>query len=412
MIRGGPDARVVSTLASLPTGTMAEVDLTDESISRAVLALEEGRPSDAIEILKPIVDDENDEADALVYLGIAYVQNEQPEQAVEVLEKAQDLVEEHCVLSMFLGRALMILGKLEDAEIEIRRSIRLDPHHAEPWGDLGKILYKKRKYSEVTSTLRDAIERFPDSVDIRAMYALGLYKLGDFTAAAKEWEALHRLEPRLIAAVSNYAFLMLTLGRTYEAAPFVGHAHTLAPRDYRSLILLGELRFQSGEHEGARECFSEVLEQDQESVEALSRLAVLFHNVHEETASEECLRRAESLVDKDVENWRGLCYAYSMLGREQEFIDCLVKWTRADPTSAAPWVALAKQYDRVGLLEYSRNAWRVAFELRRYVKTRCEVCGCEERFPYSEQVGFDIYADRICSECGALIRMPSGLADV
>ncbi|MFW9943990.1 MAG: tetratricopeptide repeat protein [Candidatus Sifarchaeia archaeon] len=386
--------------------------MIDESIQRAVVALEEGRPGDAIEILEPIIDEVDDEAEALVYLGIAYVQDEQAEKAVEVLERAQDLVEEHCVLSMFLGRALMILGRLDSAEEELRRSIRLDPIHAEPWGDLGKVLYQKREYSEIIRTLEDAIEDFPNNLDIRAMYALGLYKLGDYTRAAEQWGSLHQLEPRLMSAVSNYAFLMLTLGRTYEAAPFVGHAHTMAPTDYRSLILLGELRFQSGEHEGARECFCQVLEQDKDSVEALSRLAVLFHYAQDEHASEEHLRRAESVVGNDPEMWRGLCHAYSMLGRSDDFIGCLIKWAQSDPTSASPWVALAKQYDRVGLLEHSRNAWRVVFELREYVKILCGKCGCEQHLPYSKQDGFDIYADCICPECEALIRMPSGLAAV
>lgn len=384
--------------------------MIDESIMRAVVALEEGRPDDAIEILEPIIDEACDEAEALVYLGMAYVQDEQPEKAVEVLERAQDLVEEHCVLSMFLGRALMTLGKLDSAEEELRCSIRLDPNHAEPWGDLGKVLYQKQKYSEVVQTLEGAIESFPDSLDIGAMYALGLYKLGDYTRAAEQWGRLHQLEPRLMSAVSNYAFLMLTLGRTYEAAPFVGHAHTMAPKDYRSLILLGELRFQSGEHEGARECFCQVLEQDQNSVEALSRLAVLYHYVHDEDASEEHLRRAESLVSNDPEMWIGLCHAYKMLGRSDDFIDCLIRWTKADPTSASPWVALAKQYDRVGLLEHSRNAWRMVFKLRNYVKILCNHCGYEQHLTYSEPDGFDIYADRICPKCEALIRMPSGLA--
>ncbi len=390
----------------------AESQVIDESIRRAVIALEEGRPDDAIEILEPIIGEVHDEAEALIYLGIAYVQDEQAEKAVEVLERAQDLVEEHCVLSMFLGRALMILGRLDSAEEELRCSTRLDPTNAEPWADLGKVLYRKREYSEIIRTLEDAVESFPNNLDIRAMYALGLYKLGDYTRAAEQWRTLHQLEPGLMSAVSNYAFLMLTLGRTYEAAPFVGHAHTMAPADYRSLILLGELRFQSGDHEGAMECFCQVLEQDKDSVEALSRLAVLFHYVQDEQASEEHLRRAEALVGNDPEMWRGLCHAYSMLGRSDDFIDCLIKWTQADPTSASPWVALAKQYDRVGLLEHSRNAWRMAFELREYVKILCGQCCYEQHIPYYKSDGFDIYADRICPKCEALIRMPSGLAAV
>jgi tetratricopeptide (TPR) repeat protein len=221
----------------------------DESIKLALDALEEGRPNDAITILEPMIDEALDnEADILLYLGMAYVQTEQPRKAVEVLEKAEDLVEEHCVLSMFLGRAYRALARFDDAEDELSRSISLDPDTPEPYADLGWVLFKKGEYARTAKTLASACESFPEDVDIRAIYALSLYRLGDFTAAAVQWGLMHRQEPEFMSAVSNYAFLMLTLGRSYEAAPFVGRANTLAPEDYRSLILLGELRFQSGEH--------------------------------------------------------------------------------------------------------------------------------------------------------------------
>ncbi|MFW9801729.1 MAG: tetratricopeptide repeat protein [Candidatus Thorarchaeota archaeon] len=384
----------------------------DESIKLALDALEEGRPNDAITILEPLIDESLDnEADILMYLGIAYVQTEQPRKAVEVLERAEDLVEEHCVLSMFLGRAYRALARFDDAEDELSRSISLDPETPEPYADLGWVLLKKGEYARTVKTLASACETFPEDLDIRAIYALSLYRLGDFTAAAEQWAMMHRQEPEFMSAISNYAFLMLTLGRSYEAAPFVGRANMLAPDDYRSLILLGELRFQSGEHEGARECFQKVLEQDPENVEALSRLAILYNHLLDRTSCNDHLERAKSLVGGTPEGWRSLCYALSMIGRDEDFINCLIEWTRLDPTSATPWVALAKHYDRIGLLEYSRNAWRVSFELREYVKILCNSCGNEVRHPYDSTVGFDIYAIKICQRCGETIPMPAGLAE-
>ncbi|MFW9966530.1 MAG: tetratricopeptide repeat protein [Candidatus Thorarchaeota archaeon] len=383
----------------------------DESIKIALDALENGRPQDAISILEPLVDEALDaEADILVYLGIAYVQTEQAEKAVEVLERAENLVEEHCILSMFLGRAYRALSRFDEAEDELSRSISLDPETPEPYADLGWVLYRKGEYAKNVKMLASACDTFPEDLDIRSIHALSLYRLGDFTAAAAQWGLMHRQEPEFMSAITNYAFLMLTLGRSYEAAPFVGQANMLAPDDYRSLILLGELRFQSGEHEGARECFQKVLEQDPENVEALSRLAVLYHHLLNKTVCDEYLEKAASLVGSAPESWRGMCYALSVIGGDEDFINCLINWTRVDPTSAAPWVALAKHYDKMGKLEYSRNAWRVSFELREYVKIFCDTCGSEERLPYDETVGFDIYAQRICQNCGETIRMPVGLA--
>ncbi|MHA2396890.1 MAG: tetratricopeptide repeat protein, partial [Candidatus Thorarchaeota archaeon] len=78
--------------------------MSEEIISSAMEALEEGRPHDAIVALEPLVEQDDEDVDALVCLGMAYVQAEMPAKAVSVLEQADELVEQHCVIELFLGR--------------------------------------------------------------------------------------------------------------------------------------------------------------------------------------------------------------------------------------------------------------------------------------------------------------------
>ena len=122
------------------------------------------------------------------------------------------------------------------------------------------------------------------------------------------------------------------------------------------------------------------------------------------------LERAEAELGRDPESWRGLCQLYSLLDRGEDYIDCLTRWTQADKGAAAPWVLLAKEFDCVGKLEQSRNAWRRVFELRGYVKIHCSGCGKEIRIPYNSVKGFDVYEDYPCEECGTTIIMPASLA--
>ncbi|MFW9806844.1 MAG: tetratricopeptide repeat protein, partial [Candidatus Thorarchaeota archaeon] len=117
--------------------------MSEEIINSAMVALEEGRPIDAITLLEPLVEDDDENVDALVCLGMAYVQAEMPEEAVKILEQAEELVEQHCVVELFLGRALWALGKLDYAEDKIREAHRLDSSEPEVWLDLARILYKK-----------------------------------------------------------------------------------------------------------------------------------------------------------------------------------------------------------------------------------------------------------------------------
>jgi Flp pilus assembly protein TadD len=345
----------------------------------------------------------------MVCLGIAYVQAEIPEKAVEILRRADELVEQHDVVELFLGRALWALGKLVEAEDRVREAIRLDPTQPEAWIDLGRILYQNHEYKEALHHIESALEQFPDEVSLVFLHALILYRMGDFTYATEQWAKVHRLEPYLMSGISNYAYILLLQHRSFEAAPFVGYANTIDSDDYRSLILLGELRFQSGDHEGALECFGKVLDKDPINIEALSRLAVIAKNARDDKLSREYLSRAEMELGRDPESWRGLCFAYPLLGMCEEYLDCLIQWTQADENAAAPWVILAAEYDRRGKLEYARNAWRRVFELRGYVKIRCMHCHHEIRLPYNEVNGFDVYSPQVCKSCGETIYMPAGL---
>lgn len=383
--------------------------MSEKVLESAKRALEECRPNDAIAALEPLVEYDDEDVDALVYLGIAYVQAEMPEKAVKVLNRADELVEQHYVVELFLGRALWALGKVTLAEERIQEALRLDSTEPEPWIDLGRIYLQKREYRRAMRHLEAALEEFPDDISVIFLYALVLYRLGDLTAATEEWATVHTLQPELMTGVSNYAYVLLLQERSFEAAPFVGYANTIAPDDYRSLILLGELRFQSGDHDGAFECFGKVLDKDPINIEALSRIAVIAHYSRDDKTCKEYLIRAEMELGSDPESWRGLCGVYPYLGMSNEYLDCLIRWTNADESAAAPWVILAKEYDRQGKLERARNAWRIVFELRGYVKTRCPSCKTEKRFSYDSLTGFDIYMDRFCETCGAIIFMPFGL---
>ncbi|MFW9956267.1 MAG: tetratricopeptide repeat protein [Candidatus Thorarchaeota archaeon] len=384
--------------------------MSNKIIDSAMQALEEGRPLDAIALLEPVVKNDDEDVDALVCLGMAYVQAEIPDKAVVVLQQAEELVEQHYVVELFLGRALWALGKMAHAEDRIREAFRLDSSEPEVWLDLGRIMFRNGQYRDALEHLNIALEKFPDEIGIRGLYALTLYRLGDFTAATVEWGKVHRLNPELMAAISNYAYLLLIQKRSYEASPFVGRANTVDPTDYRSQILLGELRLQSNEYDGAIACFNQVLDQDPSNIEALSRLSYLSYLLSDDEKRNLYLARAEAELGRDPESWRGLCGLYSLLGMSAEYIDCLIRWTRADEGAAAPWVLLAVEYDRLGRLEPARNAWRRVFELRGYVKILCPGCEKEVRLPYDESVGFDVYQNRACQECGTTIIMPSSLA--
>ena len=384
--------------------------MSDKILEDAKKALEEGRPLDTIAVLEPLVEEDDENVDALVVLGMAYVQAEMPKKAVEILEIADEQVEQHCVVELFLGRALWALGKTASAEDHLREALRLDPEEPEPWIDLSRVLFQVHQYREAMETLDNALKRFPEDIHILFLHSLVAYRHGDFTMAANQFAKLHKIAPELITCTSNYAYVLLLQKHTQEAVPFISYVNNMDPEDYRSMILMGELCYQSGEYDKAMECFGRVLDKDPINSEALAKLAIISKHFHDDISFREYLYRAEMELGKDVESWRCLCETYSQLGMSDEYLDCLKKWTKADKNAAAPWVVLASVYYQRGDMEQSEHAWQQVFRLRGYVKIRCPECKAEYRIHYDESKEFDINKDIQCDACNTIVSMPEGLA--
>ncbi len=384
--------------------------MTSTRIRDAALALEGGRAQEAVLILEDILRDNSKDGDALVCLGMAYLQMGNPAEAVDALRRAENVGEDNCVLALVMGRALKAIGEFDDSETYLRRAIRLDPDQHEAWSDLCKVLYVKADYSHAAGALRQAIAHFPDNITLHSLYAMCLYRMGDYDGAAEVWESVHRLQPDSIVAISNHAYALLIQGKVDEAMPLIERARSVDSDHYRTLILLGEVEFQRGRRSEAAAYFRRVLEQDPTKVEALGRLAILSQLEGNKRNCRKYLEMAKRSIGNDPEGWQKLFDVYQRLGWHKELMDCLISGARDDSGAAAVWIALAKEYDRDGQSQLALDAWMVSFRLRGYVKIHCPHCGHDSRGLYLENVRFDPREEQICPWCKKAIPMPEGLA--
>ncbi|MGY5860963.1 MAG: tetratricopeptide repeat protein [Candidatus Thorarchaeota archaeon] len=384
--------------------------MNDEDLGLALEALEEGRFDEAEMLLEKLAELDNENPDVLVYLGIAYVQTEKPAKAVDVLRNASELVEEHSVLSLFLGRALKALGHLHEAELELRKAVRLDPRAQDAWRDLANVLVAEHEYAAAIHVAEEGLELFSRDAALRTILALSLHRLGDYTASTEEWAKVHSLRPDLLVAAVSCANDLLIQGLYNEAHPFVAHASKLDDQDNRPKILRSELHMQRGEDEAALKILQAIVEGSSLDAPVLARLAVLNHRAGDSEKRDEYIRKTEEAIVDTPQGWRALYYIYNLLAWNDEMIDCLIRGTLDDAGSASPWVALAKVYNKLGKTEDAEHAWGVSFGLRRYVKIHCASCGLDLRIPYETGQYFDLSESRTCEKCGKTMQMPASIA--
>jgi len=384
--------------------------VNDEDLSLALEALEEGRFDEAVKLLEKLAELENENPDVLVYLGIAYVQTETPAKAVDVLRKAGELVEEHSVLALFLGRALKALGHLQEAETELRRAVRLDPRAQDAWRDLANVLVAKQEYAAVIHVAEEGLERFPRDAALRILYALSLHRLGDYTASTEEWTKVYALRPDSLMTAVSCAHDFLLQGLYNEAHPFVSNASKLDDQDNRPKILRSEIHIQQGENKAALKILRTIVDSNSNDAPTLARLAVLAHRAGNSDARDEYIRRTEEAIIDIPQGWCALYYIYDHLAWNDEIVDCLVRGTLDDAGSASPWIALANVYTQLGKIEDAEHAWGISFGLRQYVKIHCASCGLDMRIPYQNGLYFDLSESRTCEKCGKAMSMPASLA--
>mgnify|MGYP000456887255 CR=1 FL=1 len=347
-----------------------------------------------------------------MYLGVAYVQSERPHQAIDVLLRAEEMVEDHSVIAQFLGRSYKAVRDYDSAERYLKRALILDPALAEVWVDLGEVFYVTQQYGVAIRHLEEALKRFPNNPALRSLLAMSLYRVGDYTGAAKEWSRVYALRPDSIIILANYAFLLLMLGRTEEAQPLVRRASEMFPNHYRTLIIRGELAFQRGDIEQARQMFELALDRCSLSVEALSRLAVIAHIQGQEERKQVYQTLINEILEREPAAWQRMCNMHLKTGDHDRHLECIQAAVVRDASSSAAWISLAVELMRRGQEAEAIDAWERSIEIRGYIKAYCPTCQEFRKWRIPLDEPFNLPPVVRCDACHQELPLPKSLATV
>ena len=209
-----------------------------------------------------------------------------------------------------LGVALENLGRLDEAVVEQRTAIRLNPNYADGHFHLGHTLQRMDRHAEAAVAYRDTLRLDPTYHD--ALYNLGLASqlLGQLDEAIDAYRQLLRLRPnypraalnigvalaaagRTAAAIEqlretlrrepdsadarfNLALLLIGEGRTSDAAAEFDALLRYHPDDTAARLELAKALAQLGRHAEAVQQFRTVIRQEPNNAEAKARLRSLI----------------------------------------------------------------------------------------------------------------------------------------
>jgi predicted O-linked N-acetylglucosamine transferase (SPINDLY family) len=188
----------------------------DQVFAEALHHHHAGRLADAEQGYRRILETSPDHADSLHLLGVIALQTGRPEPALNLVQRAVDLVPGGAIYRSNLGQVLERLARPEDAERAYRSAIALDPECAEAFNNLGRLLQDSDRLAEAESCFRTAIELRPDYAEPHTNIGNLLKDRGELDGAIAAFRRAVELRPDLSMLHSN---LLLTLHYHADYSP-------------------------------------------------------------------------------------------------------------------------------------------------------------------------------------------------
>lgn len=234
------------------------------------------------------------------------------EGAVAAYKRAETLLPNNSYLLQNLGFVLRRLNRWQDAELEYKKALELDPRDVSLLSSMGGEFYNfLRRFDDARSAIDRALEISPDSDAARSIKASIFQSEGRLAEAAQELA-------RMPDSTDDYALNVLTVQALYERQ--FDRAIAVVERRLRSipagqqldsateaaLVQMGFCQEWTGRHEDARQAFTRVIALIKPTPETLvtpeangipSTLALAYAGLGEK---EKALQQAQQAV-KDYE---------------------------------------------------------------------------------------------------------------
>lgn len=284
--RSGPAAELLMALEHHKAGRLRRAEAHYRQVLRkvpkhpdalhllGVIALDRGRPEQAIELIRKALAVQPNLAQAYSNLGNALLACGRRAEAIANYRRAIDLEPRFAVAHNNLGRALNDEGEFAAAVESCRRATQLDPRIADAYNNLGNALRGAGQLENAEAALRRAVELAPPRADLHANLGNVLLDLRRFGEAAACHRRATQLDPNLVRGHIGLATALRYLGDMRGALESYRRAISLDPHQALVWNALGTALRALGRFIEAVDAFRRAIAIDPDFGDAFRNLAL------------------------------------------------------------------------------------------------------------------------------------------
>ncbi len=241
-----------------------------------------GKSREAQAVYRQILAKDNSDIEALMSLGVTYIELGEPTSAISFLHRAHVISPDDVTVCTHYGRALELSGKhnqtielliksiqnhedkfqeplpevatlhthlaeilhekgrLDDASVHCRKALKVDANHAPAYQILGNIQTRFQLWPSAIEQYRKCIELQPENAIVRNNLGILFRQVGELEQSAHSLEAALLCDPGNIEYLTGLGITLIVSKNTTKANEIFSRAVKLHPKNFEANLYLGK----------------------------------------------------------------------------------------------------------------------------------------------------------------------------
>jgi len=199
---------------------------------------------------------------------------------------------EEALKHLNLSNQCVSTNNLHEAQQHLYQALRINPHYPEAYNNLGRLLYKQKRFSEAIPLFEKALRLNPDYFEAHYNLANTFSQLNQFTRAQYYYQTAVSLHPEHADAHHNLGLIYFQAENYLQAKIHLEKACRLDPNHLSIRLFLGQTYLALGNTEKAKTLYQEILVKDELISEAHHNLAILYLSEKDNSNALEHFKRA------------------------------------------------------------------------------------------------------------------------
>lgn len=391
-----------AAIAAFQEGIKAGQKSSDCNYYLGAIALRREQVDDAINYLRTAVRINDDNVEALIALGDAYVIKKDNANAVAQYKRATKVAPKDCRVPAAYGAALVELGQIDGpdgaivlltrakecddknpniyislgdaynkqgvrplANMNYEKALELSPNDIETQMKVARTYAANRQYTEAVQAFLSAVKI--DSMNFDAYFEAGkiLYRAKLYPRAVPFMERAVKLQPDHVEAASIYAQSLANSERWADAAKAGEVAVKLDPENVDNWRAYAYALVETRDYKGAMSAFDMIERRKAILPEDYSKLGTALFGAGKEDEAMEVLLKARDADSTNCEPYFNLGFLYMKKQNYEEAARMFEKRIECDPRSLVSYVNAGSSYMQPPKnLPRARELFLKAIELR------------------------------------------------